>query len=118
MNIQAFSAQTGLSAYTLRYYEKIGLLPGIQRNASGHRAFTGRDLEWVNFIVRLKETGMPLDNILEYARLRAAGDSTLKKRQRILEAHRDALQLRIKSEQLHLRALDSKIEHYRSIKAP
>ena len=81
MNMREFSAQSGLSAHTLRYYEKIGLLPGIQRNASGHRAFTSRDLEWVNFIVRLKDTGMSLDNILAYSKLRAAGDSTLGRRQ-------------------------------------
>jgi len=118
MNMREFSAQSGLSAHTLRYYEKIGLLPGIQRNASGHRAFTSRDLEWVNFIVRLKDTGMSLDNILAYSKLRAAGDSTLGRRQHILEEHRDALKTKIETEQLHLKALDAKITHYRSLKAP
>ena len=85
MNMRTFSAQTGLSAYTIRYYEKLGLLPGIQRNASGHRAFTTQDLEWVRFIVRLKDTGMSLDDILTYSRLRALGSTTLASRQKMLE---------------------------------
>ncbi len=118
MNISAFAAQSGLSAHTLRYYEKIGLLPHIKRNSSGHRAFTLRDLEWVRFVTRLKETGMSLEGILAYARLRAQGDSTLEQRQHILETHRDAMKLRIEREQLHLQALEAKIEHYNSLRTP
>ncbi|MEH6566004.1 MAG: MerR family transcriptional regulator [Halopseudomonas sp.] len=116
MNMSAFAAQTGLSAHTLRYYEKIGVMPHIQRNSSGHRAFTLRDLEWVRFVTRLKETGMPLEGILVYAGLRAQGDSTLDQRQQILEMHRDALKLRIEKEQLHLQALETKIKHYQDIR--
>ncbi|MGB3597821.1 MerR family transcriptional regulator [Pseudomonas neustonica] len=116
MNMRTFSAQTGLSAHTIRYYEKLGLLPGIQRNASGHRAFTTQDLEWVRFIVRLKDTGMSLDDILTYSRLRALGSTTLASRQKMLEQHRDALRARIENEQLHLVALEAKIQHYQSLK--
>ena len=111
MNMRAFSAQTGLTAHTLRYYEKLGLL-----NASGHRAFTTQDLEWVRFIVRLKDTGMSLDDILTYSRLRALGSTTLASRQKMLEQHRDALRARIENEQLHLVALEAKIQHYQSLK--
>ncbi len=115
MNVSEFSVRSGLSAHTLRYYEKIGVLPPIQRNNSGHRAFTARDLEWINFVTRLKETGMPLEGILKYAALRLEGDGTLAERQRMLATHRDALKLKIEREQLHLQALDAKIRHYQAL---
>ena len=118
MNIREFAIQTGLSAHTLRYYEKIGLLTGVLRNSSGHRQFTAKDLEWVRFIVRLKETGMPLEQILAYAQLRAAGDSTLEQRQRMLQEHRDTLKAKIENELAHLQALDAKIQYYQTIKTP
>jgi DNA-binding transcriptional MerR regulator len=61
MNIKEFSDRSHVSAHTLRYYEKIGLLTDIQRNSSGHREDNAKDLEWLGFIVRLKETGMSLE---------------------------------------------------------
>ncbi|GAB3522166.1 MerR family transcriptional regulator [Photobacterium alginatilyticum] len=118
MNIKDFSEVTSLSPHTLRYYEKIGLLLNIQRNPSGHRVYTSRDLEWAQFIVRLKDTGMPLDNILEYAQLRNLGDSTLAERQTLLEAHRSNLRRRIDDELLHLKALDKKIDYYKNQELP
>ncbi|WP_148861067.1 MerR family transcriptional regulator [Marinobacter fonticola] len=118
MNIGDFSAQTGLSAYTLRYYEKIGLLTDIPRNASGHRDYSSRDREWVGFITRLKETGMPLSQILHYAKLREQGESTFAPRQALLEAHHKALSQRIQEELDHLEALKTKLEHYRQLSRP
>ena len=73
MNIKEFSQLVGLSAHTLRYYEKIGLLRNVLRSPSGHRAYTPRDIEWISFVIRLKETGMPLEEILDYAKLRKLG---------------------------------------------
>ena len=55
MNIKEFSNLVGLSAHTLRYYEKIGLLKNVQRTSSGHRAYTSKDQKWIEFVVRLKE---------------------------------------------------------------
>ncbi|WP_028468815.1 MerR family transcriptional regulator [Neptunomonas japonica] len=112
MNMKEFSARTTLSAHTLRYYEKIGLLSDIHRSSNGHRFFTTKDLEWVAFIIRLKETGMPLESILEYSNLRALGESTNQERQALLEQHRDKLKSRIENEIQHLSALDAKIEYY------
>jgi DNA-binding transcriptional MerR regulator len=112
MNIKMFSQQTTLSPHTLRYYEKIGLLSSIQRSTSGHRFYTSKDLAWASFIVRLKETGMSLENILQYSQLRAMGKSTLRARQVLLEKHRDKLKVRIDNERQHLQALESKIEYY------
>jgi DNA-binding transcriptional MerR regulator len=116
MNISQFSEMTSLSAYTLRYYEKLGLLTNISRNSSGHRSYSRDDLTWVAFITRLKETGMPLEQILEYARLRAQGESTYEQRRILLRQHRDALKTRIDRELEHLRMLDLKIDFYQENK--
>jgi DNA-binding transcriptional MerR regulator len=114
MNMSDFSKLAGLSAHTLRYYEKIGLLKAIQRNPSGHRTYSNKDLEWVKFIIRLKETGMPLEGILQYATFRERGDESISERQQLLEKHRDKLKLQIKKQMNHLKALDQKIDFYKS----
>ncbi|SEB18278.1 MerR family transcriptional regulator [Marinobacterium iners] len=112
MNISRFSDLTQLSPHTLRYYEKIGLLSNISRNSSGHRIYTTADVEWAKFINRLKATGMPLEQILEYSNLRALGEETFEQRRLLLQKHRDALKHRIESELEHLQALDAKIHYY------
>lgn len=113
LSIQQFAARTGLSADTLRYYEKIGLLRQVARDASGFRVYGPRDLEWVGFILRLKDTGMALEDITRYADLREQGDTTLVQRQALLEAHAARLQARLERDQEHLDALQAKIELYR-----
>lgn len=70
MNISEFSKLKSLTPHTLRYYEKLGLICDVSRTISGHRSYSQADVEWVIFINRLKETGMPLEQILEYAQLR------------------------------------------------
>lgn len=113
LSIQQFATRTGLSADTLRYYEKIGLLRHVARDASGFRVYGPRDLEWVGFILRLKDTGMALDDIIRYADLRERGDSTLEARQALLEVHAEKLQARLERDREHLDALRAKIELYR-----
>lgn len=112
MNIRKFSELVKVSAYTLRYYEKIGLLRNIQRDSSRHRFYTQNDIEWVRFVVRLKDTGMELEKILQYASLREVGDSTLHQRKDLLEQHRTKLKSDIELQLTHLQALDSKIAIY------
>jgi len=112
MNIQKFSEITDISSHTIRYYEKIGLLRNISRSASGHRCFTEKDIIWIDFIKLLKETGMPLDNILKYADLRDEGDSTSEQRMQILEEHAVMLEEKIANEKYHLKKLKEKIQHY------
>lgn len=113
LSIQQFAARTGLSADTLRYYEKIGLLRHVARDASGFRVYGPRDLEWVAFILRLKDTGMALEDIIRYADLREQGETTLAARQALLEGHAAKLQVRLQRDQAHLDALRAKIELYR-----
>ncbi|CAH7298750.1 Transcriptional regulator, MerR family [Vibrio chagasii] len=113
MNMKAFSSLVGLSAHTLRYYEKIGLLKNVQRNSSGHRVYTAKDVKWLEFVIRLKETAMPLEEILEYARLREQGSSTVLERQALLEQHQQSLKAHIAQQQSHLSALEAKIDLYK-----
>lgn len=112
MNIQRFSKLTNISAHTIRYYEKIGVLKHVARNASGHRFFTSKDIDWIGFVKRLKEMGMPLDNIKLYADLREKGDVTSELRKQLLQEHVAILEERIALESLHLKNIKEKIIHY------
>ena len=113
MNMREFSGMVELSSHTLRYYEKIGLLKNVQRNSSGHRVYTQKDLDWVSFIKRLKETGMPLENILQYAALREKGANTTSERQQLLESHQQCLKAHIEQQRQHLLVLEEKINLYK-----
>ncbi len=114
MNMKEFSGVVGLSSYTLRYYEKIGLVKHVRRNSSGHRVYSNRDVDWVNFIKRLKDTGMPLDEIQKYASLRDLGAQTVSDRQELLEKHREYLEKHIRQQNEHLKALEEKINLYKN----
>ena len=110
-SIGEFSKVTGLGIHTLRYYEQEGLiLP--QRNSVNRRCYSDKDLAWVDFIKRLKETGMPIKEIKRYAKLRSAGDDTLNARMEMLIQHRNDLCLEIKKLQEHKDKLDEKIDFY------
>lgn len=114
MNIGEFSNRAGISPHTLRYYERIGLLRHIRRLANGHRDFSEKDLHWIAFVQRLRDTGMPLEQIHRYADLREAGDSTLVERQQLLEDHARKLRDSLAQQQRHLDNLEEKIAFYRS----
>jgi len=114
MNMSEFSNVVELSSYTLRYYEKIGLLKHVQRNSSGHRVYSNKDIDWVSFIKRLKDTGMRLEEIKKYASLRDLGVQTVSDRQELLEKHREHLVEHIREQNEHLQALDVKIGLYKS----
>ncbi|MBD5521353.1 MAG: MerR family transcriptional regulator [Lachnospiraceae bacterium] len=107
-----FSKLTGLSIHTLRYYEHEGLITP-ERNSINRRCYSDKDLTWIEFIKRLKNTGMPIKEIKHYANLRAAGDTTLYERLEILVLHRQTLNEQIAQLQEHKIKLDEKIEFYR-----
>ncbi len=79
-SIGQVSRQTGLSAYTLRYYEKEGLLPFVKKNSSGIRRYSDEDINWLSMIECLKATGMPIKEIRLYIKWYNEGDGTLSKR--------------------------------------
>jgi DNA-binding transcriptional MerR regulator len=90
--IQDAAAETGVSRDTLRYYERIGILPGISRSKSGHRRFTDDDMGWIKLVQCLRATGMPIEDLHAYAELVQQGDATAPERLRLLEAHRHRIQ--------------------------
>jgi len=111
MKISDLASRLAVSPHTLRYYEKRGLIRGVER-ANGRRVYTREDQTWMEFILRLKATGMPLKQIQEYSDLRHEGDSTLSQRKAMLHSHRQDLEKNIQTLQSHLIALDQKIEIY------
>jgi len=112
MKIGELAKRSGLTAHTLRYYEKIGLLPDADRDCSGHRDYDASALVWIEFLGRLKTTGMPIRQMLRYAELRRQGPATEKQRQRLLEQHRDAVRAHVLELQSCLDVLDDKIAGY------
>ncbi len=104
----------GVSAHTIRYYERAGLLAPIDRNGSGHRRFTDEDIAWLVTCTRLRATGMPIRRIREYAELVVAGDGNEASRLEILEAHRREVIERMREIEHNLEAIDRKIELYRA----
>jgi len=113
MSIGELSTASGLSTHTLRYYEKLGVLKPADRAASGHRQYRADAVAWLDFVLRLKITGMPLAEIRKYAELRAGGEATLQPRLTMLELHRKRLVGNISELSKNLAALDSKVKTYR-----
>lgn len=107
------SAATGVSAHTLRYYERAGLIRPVARNAGNQRRYSADDVAWVGFLLRLRETGMPIARMREYAALREQGPATTEPRLRLLEDHRAALREQIERLRAHETALADKIATYR-----
>ncbi|WP_182359199.1 MerR family transcriptional regulator [Tomitella gaofuii] len=113
LTIAEAAQRTGLTAHTLRYYERDGLMHGaIDRAPSGHRRYSAADLGWIELITRLRATGMPIREIQRYAELVRAGDGSEPERLELLLAHRVRVQGRLAEVTEHLEALDTKIGLY------
>ncbi|WP_339000283.1 MerR family transcriptional regulator [Fusobacterium animalis] len=110
-SIGEFSKLTGLSIHTLRYYEYEQLIVPM-RNKNNIRRYSDKDIAWIDFIKRLKDTGMPIIKIKEYAKLRSKGDITLSKRMEMLIQHYGFLEKQISILQEHKEKLDQKIKYY------
>ncbi|WP_049568288.1 MerR family transcriptional regulator [Nonomuraea sp. SBT364] len=113
MTIQEAAQRSGLSAHTLRYYERIGLIHSVGRNASGHRDYAEQDLEWLAFLTKLRTTGMPVADMCRYTELLRRGPETIGERRAMLERHRARVRARIAELSQDLLALDYKIDMYR-----
>lgn len=111
MTIGTFAEVTGISAYTLRYYEKKGLIR-VERDSAGRRDYREEDVQWVKFIQRLKDTGMLLREIRRYSDLRYQGDETMKERLEILVQHRCVVLEEQRRWAEYLNNLDDKIGIY------
>lgn len=115
MRIAEVSKQYDISADTLRYYERIGLLPRVHRNASGVRDYDETDLARVKFIKCMRGANVSIEALIEYMQLFAEGDATLAARKAILEEQRDLVRERIAEMQAGLDRLDYKIAHYEGL---
>lgn len=112
--ISEAAAAAGVSAHTLRYYERVGLLPPIGRNSSsGHRSYSRRDIDWAIFLTRLRATGMSIRSMREYAKLQRIGEGTEKDRLALLEAHRDGVRRRLTEIEGNLALIELKINFYK-----
>lgn len=115
MRVAEVSKQYDISADTLRYYERIGLLPRVHRNASGMRDYDETDLARVKFIKCMRGANVSIEALIEYMQLFAEGDATLAARKAILEEQRDLVRERIAEMQAGLDRLDYKIAHYEDL---
>ncbi|MET7455469.1 MerR family transcriptional regulator [Streptomyces sp. NPDC005574] len=105
-------AFTGLTAHTLRWYERIGLMPHIDRSHTGQRRYSNRDLDWLDLVGKLRLTGMPVADMVRYAELVREGDQTYTERFELLEATRRDVLSRIDELRDTLAVLDRKISFY------
>jgi DNA-binding transcriptional MerR regulator len=115
MKIGELAKRSGLSAHTIRYYERIGLLPYADRNQSGQRDYDASILIWIEFLDRLKTTGMPIREMLHYAALRERGVGTEAERRKLLEQHHERVRASVVELQACLLVLDTKIAGYAGI---
>ena len=111
-SIQDVSRKTGLTAHTLRYYEKEGLIPSIERSQGGIRQYTDEDLEALGLICCLKNTGMSLQEIARFVQLTHEGDHTLEERVELLREHRERVLERMAEMQEHLDKVTWKLNFF------
>jgi DNA-binding transcriptional MerR regulator len=112
MKISEVSERYGLSADTLRYYKRVGLIPAVNRNQGGIRDYDEMDLKRVEFIRCMRSAGLPIDVLIEYITLVQQGDETIEARKEILIEQREKLAARMAEMQETLDLLDYKIEVY------
>lgn len=110
-SIGEFSKLTNISIYTLRYYEKKDLIIP-NRNKNGNRCYNQKDIEWIKFIKKLKDTHMSIKEIQKYSYLRAIGKETMSERMELLKKHKSALINKINDLNNNLKNLNDKIDYY------
>ncbi|HSC34072.1 MAG TPA: MerR family transcriptional regulator [Thermodesulfobacteriota bacterium] len=115
LKISRASQLTGLSRHTLRYYEKIGLIDPVKRAEDGHRYYTENDISWIEFLNRLRITGMPISQMKIFADLRRRGASTTRERREMLEDFKNDLYERLTDLNRHLVAIEQKVKQYREL---
>ena len=112
MTISEASAKYDISPDTLRYYERIGLLPTVNRKNSGQRDYDEEDCRWIEFIKCMRSAGLPLEVLIEYVTLFQQGDSTIEARKELLTEQRKILIEKMEAIKATLERLDYKIEAY------
>lgn len=114
-SIKQAAAKLGLTASTLRYYDKEGLLPALKRSESGTRTFCDTDIQWLELICCLKNSGMPLIEIKRFMDLCLQGEDTCDERKKVLEQHKEDILKQMEVLQNSLCIINYKIDHYKEI---
>lgn len=112
MTITEVSKKFDISQDTLRYYERIGLIPSVNRNKSGIRDYTEEDCRWVEFIKCMRSAGLPIETLIAYVGLFQQGDATIEARKELLTEQRKQLIARMEDMQKTLERLNYKLERY------
>lgn len=118
MTIAEVCKKYNLTADTLRYYEKIGLIPKVGRTPGGIRNYSDYDCDWVDFIKCMRSAGVSVDSLIKYVQLFKQGDSTANERKQILVNERERIATTVTELQKTLERLDFKIEKYESVIIP
>jgi DNA-binding transcriptional MerR regulator len=113
LSVSEAAARVGLTAHTLRWYEQEGLVAPIERDTAGRRVYRPGDLRWLQLLIRLRTTGMPVRDMRRYAELVRAGTATSSERLRMFLDHRERVLARIAELRRDLEVIDGKIENYR-----
>lgn len=115
MTIAEVSKKVNLSADTLRYYERIGLIPEVNRTESGIRNYTEEDLGWIEFSKSMRNAGMSIEALIEYIKLYKKGDVTLEARKQLLISQKDVIKERLEEIQNTFDRINYKIKNYEKI---
>lgn len=117
LTIQQTAEACGLTVHTLRYYERIGLIKPIPRRSNGHRLYRADDLSWIAFLLRLRATGMSIEEMQRYAQLREQGEQlpSVAERKAMLALHAEAVEANLKAMQETLAYLHHKIALYSTL---
>ena len=115
MTIAEVSKKVNLSADTLRYYEKIGLIPEVNRTESGIRNYTEEDLGWIEFSKCMRNAGMSIEALIEYIKLYKKGDVTLEARKQLLISQKDVIKERLEEIQNTFDRINYKIKNYEKL---
>ena len=115
MTIAEVSKKVNLSADTLRYYERIGLIPEVNRKESGIRNYTDEDLGWIEFSKCMRNAGMSIEALIEYIKLYKKGDVTLEARKQLLISQKDVIKERLEEIQNTFDRINYKIKNYEKL---
>ena len=113
--IRTMAERCGMTAHTLRYYERVGLIQPVGRLRNGHRRYSEADAAWLNFLHCMRATNMPIREMQRYAAMREIGDETSEQRRKLLEDHQAVIAAQIEALQTAHALLTHKIVNYRKI---
>ncbi|KRO07656.1 transcriptional regulator [Lactiplantibacillus xiangfangensis] len=113
--IQEVAKKMAISTYSIRYYHDHGMLPFVKRDENNNRVFEDVDLEWLNLIICLRSTGMPVERIQHYLKLVQEGEQTVPERYEMMKVQQRRTLDEINDLQNHLKTINHKVDHYADV---